>query len=292
MPIPDAAKSPALKLTRSTDDDYPSSLRELPQPPDTLWSIGRWELTAWSPIVAIVGTRDSTPYGERVTRELTQAFVREGALILSGMARGIDAVAHRTALAEGAPTIAVLGTGVDLSYPVGHRALHEEIGRSGLLISEYEPGTRAFKGSFVRRNRIIAALAKATIVVEAGHDSGALTTANFATDLGRTVAAVPGQIDAPQSVGANRLIRDNALIIGDVADALALVGLTRPIRRPREFDDPDVTAVYSALGDGPLDVDRLCARSGLPAQRCLTAVTELELRGAIECLLTGAIQRR
>jgi DNA processing protein len=208
------------------------------------------------------------------------------------MARGIDATAHRTVLEEHGSTVAVLGTGIDVPYPVGHRALHDRIGREGLLIAELPPGTRAFPGCFPRRNRIIAALASVTIVVEAGIDSGALNTADQALQLGRTVAAVPGPIDAPQSEGANRLVRDGAVVIASVADAVALAGLTPPVRIPREFADPDVAAVWAALGAGPLDSDALCAMSNLPAQRCLAAVTDLEVQGAIECTLTGVIRRR
>jgi DNA processing protein len=274
------------------DAGYPPPLIDLPGAPDELWTLGRLELAAARPIVAVVGTRDSTPYGERITRELTRALVRAGACIVSGMARGIDATAHRVALEQGGPTIAVLGTGIDVPYPVGHRALHDRISRQGLVLSEFPPGTRAFKGCFPRRNRIIAGLASATIVVEAGVKSGALNTADHADRLGRALAAVPGPIDAPQSIGSNRLLRDGAIVIAEVADALALVGLTPPARAPRVFDDGDAAAVWEALARGPLDSDTLCTRSGLPAQRCLAAVTALELQGAIECSLTGTIARR
>jgi DNA processing protein len=178
-------------------------------------------------------------------------------------------------------------------YPVGHRTLHEVIGRRGLVLAEFPPGTRAFRGCFPRRNRIIAALAKVIIVVEAGVKSGALNTALQADALGRTIAAVPGPIDVAQAQGSNGLLRDGgAVMISDVADALALVGLTPPVRLPRSVDDPDASAVWSALADGPLDSDALCAKSRLPAQRCMAAVTQLELLGAVECALTGLVQRR
>jgi DNA processing protein len=166
------------------------------------------------------------------------------------------------------------------------------IGRRGLVLAEFPPGTRAFRGCFPRRNRLIAALASVTIVVEAGVKSGALNTAGFALQLGRTLAAVPGPIDAPQSQGANGLLRDGAVVIADVADALALVGLTPAVSASHVFADPDTTAVWAALSDGPLDSDALCAKSGLPAQRCMAAITELELQGAVECSLTGLIHRR
>jgi DNA processing protein len=283
---------PATRVVESSDADYPASLRDLGHPPTRLWARGRWELAATAPIVSIVGTRAATPYGERVTREIALALACGGACTVSGMARGIDATAHRAALAESGSTVAVLGTGIDVPYPVGHRTLHDAIGRRGLLIAELPPGTRAFPGCFPRRNRIIAALASVTIVVEAGISSGALNTAEQALDLGRTVGAVPGPIDAPQSEGSNQLIRDGATIIASVADALALVGLTPPVRVPREFADADVAAVWAALAGGPVDSDGLCALSSLPAQRCLAALTTLELQGAVECSLTGVIRRR
>jgi DNA processing protein len=289
---PDVAAPPELRVIKATDADYAPSLRDLRDPPSQLWALGRWDLAGASPIVAIVGTRDATAYGERVARELARALARGGACVVSGMARGIDATAHRTVLEESGSTIAVLGTGIDVPYPVGHRTLHNVIARRGLLIAEFPPGTRAFRGCFPRRNRIIAALASVTIVVEAGVQSGALNTAEHALQLGRTLGAVPGPIDAPQSEGSNGLLRDGAIVIASVADAMALVGLTPPVRVPREFADADVAAVWAALAGGPLDSDALCATSRLPAQRCMAAVTELEVQGAVECSLTGMIRRR
>jgi DNA processing protein len=284
--------APELRIVRATDADYPAPLRHLSDPPSQLWALGRWELAGAVPIVAIVGTRTATPYGERIARELARALARGGACVVSGMARGIDATAHRATLDETGSTVAVLGTGIDVPYPVGHRALHDVIARRGLLLAELPPGTRAFRGCFPRRNRIIAALASVTIVVEAGVKSGALNTAEQALQLGRTVGAVPGPIDALQSEGSNGLLRDGAAVITSIDDALALVGLTPAVRVPREFPDADVGAVWKALGAGPLDTDALCTTSGLPAQRCMAAVTQLELEGAIDCTLTGVIRRR
>ena len=274
------------------DDGYPPALLDLSSPPRVLWAIGDLRMLE-QPVVAIVGTRKATAYGERVTREIAGSLARAGACIVSGMARGIDGTAHLAALDAGGRTVAVLGTGVDIAYPARHRPLHARIRGRGLLLSEEAPGAHAGPGSFPKRNRLIAALASITIVVEAGDPSGAGITANLALELGRTVAAVPGPIDAPQSRGTNVLIRDGAIAITDVADALQLAGLTPPIRRP----DPEIStaaehAVWTALGDGALDVDTLAARSGLPARDCLAAVTTLELSGAIECALTGEIRRR
>jgi DNA processing protein len=280
------------RVVQRDDSDYPLQLRDLPHPPACLWTVGRLELAAGRPIVAIVGTRNSTPYGERVTRELARALARAGACIVSGMARGIDATAHRAALDEGGDTIAVLGTGIDVPYPVGHRVLHRTIGERGLLVAEFPPGTRAFRGCFPRRNRIIAALASVTIVVEAPRGSGALNTAEQVLELGRTLGVVPGPVDAPQSEGSNRLFREAGHPILEPADALSLVGLTSASRVDRAFSDPDMVAVWDVLGRGAVDCDALCALSRLPAQRCLAAVTELELAGAVECSLTGVIRRR
>jgi DNA processing protein len=270
---------------------YPGSLNDLGKPPP-LWVIGSPELLLHPAIVAVVGTRRSTAYGERVTRELVRALARAGACIVSGMARGIDCVAHRTALDEGAPTIAVLGTGVDVPYPVGHRALHREIGAKGLLVSEAEPGSRAAPGCFPRRNRIIAALAQATLVVEAGFRSGALLTARNALDLGRPLAAVPGPIDVPQCAGSNELLRDGAVVIATPADMTALVGLTAPLRRPDASLSGPPAAVWKMLAEGPLDMDSLSARTGVPAAECMAAVSALEIDGHVECTLTGLVQRR
>ncbi|OYV68635.1 MAG: hypothetical protein B7Z72_08060, partial [Gemmatimonadetes bacterium 21-71-4] len=160
------------------------------------------------------------------------------------------------------------------------------------LLSEYPPGERANGGSFPRRNRVIAALAGLTVVVEAGRRSGALITANCADNLNRAVGAVPGPIDQPQSEGTNLLIRDGAHAITSVEDALALLGLTRPIRRPSVVPGGDETRVWDALADGEVALDALCARAGLPADRCLAAVTALEVGGSVECAITGQVRRR
>jgi DNA processing protein len=273
--------------------EYPEKLRDLPDPPPVLFAIGDLEILA-APCVAIVGTRRATTYGERITTELSVALARAGATVVSGMARGIDGVAHRAALKAGGATAAVLGTGVDVAYPVAHRALHAEICARGLVLSEELPGDRASGGSFPKRNRIIAALAKATIVVEAPHRSGALITARHALELDRGVAAVPGPIDVPQSAGANALIRDGAIMIADVADALALVGVSAPSARERSraISDGAQRAIWEALESPAPDLDALASRASLPARECLAALTALEITGAIECALTGEIRRR
>ncbi|HEY7878282.1 MAG TPA: DNA-processing protein DprA, partial [Gemmatimonadaceae bacterium] len=212
--------------------------------------------------------------------------------IVSGLARGIDAAAHRAALSATGTTVAVLGTGVDIAYPSAHRALHADIASKGLLLSEELPGERANGGSFPKRNRIIAALAQLTIITEAPVRSGALITAQYALDLGRDVAVVPGPIDAPQSAGSNALFGQGAQVITNVDDALGLIKAA-PTKRPEPaFQTPAEHAVWEALRHGPADIDLLAVRSELPARECLAAVTTLEMAGLIACALTGEIQRR
>ena len=178
--------------------------------------------------------------------------MKAGLTVVSGLARGVDAAAHRAAMEAGGTTLAVNGPGVDVAYPVSHRALHEAIQERGAVLSEMEPGTKAFPGCFPRRNRIIAALAKVTVVVEAGFRSGAINTASQALELGRIVAAVPGPIDDPRSAGANLLIRDGALVITDVDDLLMACGLSTSTSDNRVGREGSVSG---PAGSGLADLD-------------------------------------
>src|SRR5256714_3886996 len=272
--------------------DYPRELLNLPQQPEQLYAIGRSSALA-KPRVAIVGTRNCTGYGERAARTLTRALVRAGVSVISGMARGIDAAAHRTALEEGGNTVAILGTGVDVAYPVGHRELHRTIGKRGLVLSENPPGAKAARGCFPKRNRIIAALAPVTIVVEAGFRSGALNTASQALELNQTVAAVPGPIDTDQSRGSNQLIRDGAILIASTDDALALLGVSAPkvVAPPPLLPDSE-QKVWDAIVGGFVQSDLLPAATSLTLAECLGAITSLEIMGLVECSLAGEIRRR
>lgn len=272
---------------------YPIELLDLAYPPAELYAIGS-EAALTKPRVAIVGTRNSTAYGERITRSLTRSLVRAGVSVVSGMARGIDGIAHRTAIEDGGRTVAVLGTGIDVPYPVGHRALHHAISEHGLVLSENPPGMIARKGAFPKRNRIIAALAPVTIVVEAGFRSGALNTASQALELGRVVAAVPGPIDSEQSRGSNQLLRDGAVLIAAPDDALALLGISPPSElRPAIPALPETEQkVWDAIANGFTDIDSLPATTGQSIAECLAAVTSLEILGLVECSLAGEIRRR
>lgn len=280
-----------ISTTEKGSDTYPGQLLDLALPPDRLFSLGDWRHLD-RPLIAIVGTRNPTHYGIRTARSIASALSRAGVTIVSGMARGIDATVHRAALEHPASTIAVLGTGIDVPYPASHRELHRTIATSGLVISENASGAPAHKGAFPRRNRIIAGLASATIVIEAGHRSGALNTAAHALDAGRPVAAVPGEIDSPQSAGSNQLIRDGALVIASVEDAFALAGVSAPERlEPIDVSGTDAS-VWSALGGGCLTMDALAVASRVSTRECLAAVTSLELRGLVECMISGEVRRR
>lgn len=270
---------------------YPVELAELPNPPRSISVIGDSKLLEM-PRVAIVGTRTPTQYGIRIARALATQMAGAGICVVSGMARGIDSAAHWGSLEAGGKTIGVLGTSVDVPYPATNRPLYNRLAEDGLLLSEFADGRPAFKGCFPRRNRIIAGLSKVTIVVEAGHKSGALNTATHALDLGRTVAAVPGNIDCPQAAGSNELLRDGAHLITSVADALMLMGAD-PQPRVRDAQLSGVEEkVYAALGSEGKDVDSITALTRLPVRECMQAVATLEILGLVECLLTGEIVRR
>ncbi|MEO8333840.1 MAG: DNA-processing protein DprA [bacterium] len=277
-------------MLRKIDPRYPAKLLELERPPEPLWARGNLAVLD-RPTVAIVGTRRATAYAERVTRALARSLARAGACVVSGLARGVDAAAHNGALDVDGATCAVLGTGLDVVYPAAHASLQAEIASRGLLLSELEPTNAAHRGSFPNRNRIIAAVASVTIVVEAGVKSGALITSSRAFELGRTVAALPGPIDVPQSLGSNELLRDGAQVIASFADALSLLGLTSAIKLGDIPEGSGERRLWNALEDGSADLDTLATRTGLPAHEAMAAVAGLEIRGLIECALTGEIRR-
>ena len=273
--------------------EFPEALRDLQSVPLYLWVMGNLSVLTDRLTIAIVGTRTFTGYGERVTRSVANAFARNGVTVVSGMARGIDSVAHVAAMEAGGKTVAVLGTGVDVPYPVSHRSLHRRIVANGAVISESAPGTRAGPGCFPKRNRLIAALGNATIVVEAGVKSGALDTAGKAEGINRKVGATPGPIDSPASLGANLLLRDGgAHVIATIEDALSLVGISEPGKAVVNFDNPTEQVIWKALERPAANFDVLTARTGLPARLCLETVTALELRGVVDCAITGEVRRR
>ncbi len=253
-------------------DGYPPRLGELRVPPAVLFVLGRLELLA-ADCAAVVGSRRATAYGRRVARRIGRALTEHGRCVVSGLALGIDAEAHRGALPG--PTVAVLGSGVDVPAPASNADLYEQIVRTGAVVSEYEPGTQAAPAHFPARNRIIAALCADIVIVEASSRSGALITAEIALDLGRDIHAVPGPIDRPTSRGANQLLADGAEIVLD-----ASLGGAADSSRPLP-PEPELRAVLAALPATPVTLDELAHLVDEPVDSVAASATVLELRGLL-----------
>jgi DNA processing protein len=282
------------------DREFPPLLAEIAEPPAALFVWG--DVTILSrPAAAIVGSRDHTPYGATAA-SLLAGGVSRAAVVVSGMARGLDAIAHAASLEAGGTTVGVLGNGFGVVYPAANRALYERVSREGCLVTELPPGERPRVSTFPRRNRIIAGLAGVTVVVEAAVNSGALITADCALEQGRSVLAVPGPITSPTSAGCNKLIQQGAKPALSVADILEELGLSstehseiisgRPTPGPRPGVSPipnppqDLTPLQRTLWDSlahqPTHVDALVAGAGQDVGQVLTALTELELRGLVD----------
>jgi DNA processing protein len=263
------------------DPRFPAQLLEIAEPPAALFALGRIELVQ-APAVAIVGSRDHSSYGAEVCRAIAAGAAEAGIVVVSGMARGLDAVAHRAALDVSGATIGVLGNGLGIVYPLANRGLYDAVVKRGLLLTEFPPGERPSPGSFPRRNRLIAGLARATVVVEAAVGSGALITAAAALDQGRDVLAVPGPITNARSHGTNRLIRDGAKPLLELADLLELYPeVTR--RAPRLEADPDSPRgrLLTRLADGAYQVDDLAQRLGWRTGELLGLLGALEVEGLV-----------
>jgi DNA processing protein len=287
--VMERAAALSVQLLIQGEPAYPEVLLDLPHPPSLLHALGSVDLLQRRR-VGIVGTRHASASGERIAHEMAGALARAGVVVVSGMALGIDAAAHRGALDAGAGTIAVLGGGVDLPYPPSHRALHQRIARDGLVLSEAPLSTRPVLGAFPRRNRIIAALSEMLIVIEAGARSGALITARIALELGRTVAAVPGPIDSPRHAGSNTLLSAGASFIGSVDEVLSLAELESAAhastsaeeKNGREpWDDPAHAAILGAIRSGASDMEDLARSTSLSPREFATALSTLELTGRL-----------
>jgi DNA processing protein len=268
------------------DPDYPSLLRELPDGPPVLYVKGTLaDADQWA--VAFVGTRRATVYGRDVTYHLVASLVDAGITIVSGLALGIDAAAHKAALDAGGRTIAVLGCGIDTVYPPEHRTLADAITHSGALITEFPPGTPPEAKNFPVRNRLISGMALGVVVVEAPENSGALLTADHAIEQGRDVFAVPGNVTARSSVGANRLIQNGAKLVISADDILDELNLTRSTVETRTQlreiapSDPTEASLARCLSDEPLHIDDLCQLSGLPITQVSSTLALMELKGLV-----------
>jgi DNA processing protein len=271
-----------VRLVSWRHDNYPAPLRHLPQPPLVLGVLGRWPVPAQA--LAVVGSRAATAYGRQSTLRLAAAATRAGFAIVSGLARGIDRAALEAALDGDGWPVAVLGCGLDVVYPPEHAELQRTIVARGTLVSEFPLGQQPDRYAFPRRNRVLAALARAVLVVEAGERSGALITADHALDLGLDVLAVPGPIDSDASQGTNRLIFDGAQPVLDEAGLLQLLGARGAASAgvaaaPPAVDDPQ--RLLAALGRRALSLDELVEGARLDAGRARAGLIALELEGRV-----------
>ncbi|MEA2641499.1 MAG: processing protein [Chloroflexota bacterium] len=267
------------------DPRYPARLAEIYDPPPVLYVRGELDPPNTAAI-AVVGTRRATSYGKLAAERLSSDLAREGVTIVSGLALGVDAAAHRAAVDAGGRTYAVLGNGLDRVYPSQNARLAEQVAAHGALVTEFPIGTKPDAVNFPRRNRVIAGIASGTLVVEAGDRSGALITAAFAAEQGRDVMAVPGSIFSPMSAGTNALIRDGATPVTEAKDVLAEL---QPTRIPRQLavadilplDDTERT-LLDVLGPEPIHIDEIARAASLPMSLVSSALAMLELKGAVQ----------
>ncbi|TML51129.1 MAG: DNA-protecting protein DprA [Actinobacteria bacterium] len=265
------------KLRRA---EFPELLRQIHDPPRALFLRGAGDVNLLArPAVAIVGARACSPYGAQVARMLGRELAAAGLVVVSGLARGVDGEAHRGALEAEGLTVAVLGCGIDRDYPAAHAELGRRIRERGLIVSEYEPGVEPAPWRFPARNRIIAGLAAATVIVEARERSGALITADFALEDGREVFAVPGEITGSLATGTNRLLRQGATPLTSAEDVLELFGLAASQRRQAPSVGANAGAVLGQLAEGAATADELARATGLEPGPLAAALAELELVG-------------
>ncbi|HET7314571.1 DNA-processing protein DprA, partial [Salinisphaera sp.] len=289
------------------DAAYPAALAELDPPPPWLYALGDTDLLDY-PAIAVVGSRNPSHAGREAAHEFGRALAAAGLVVVSGLARGIDAAAHEGALDADGLTIAVTGTGLDRVYPAAHKALAERIAERGLLLSEFALGTQPARGNFPRRNRVIAGLCAATLVVEAARASGSLITARMAGAANREVFALPGSIHNPLARGCHQLIREGAKLVETTDHILEeIAGSIGGYRRetsaatatgepaaPVDSDDnsdDEAERLLAALGHDPARIDDLVARTGWPADAVSSTLLILELEGRVRAVAGGAYVR-
>ncbi len=284
-----------INITCWADDSYPALLREVPAPPPLLYYRGQLIETD-STAVAIVGTRKVTAYGREMTYRIAYDLAKAGVTIVSGLALGVDGVAHRAALEAGGRTIAVLGSGVDVIYPGKHRDLARKIEQQGAVLTEYPLGTQPDRFNFPPRNRIISGLSRGVVVIEAPERSGALITVDFAAEQGRDAFAIPGPVHAPASAGCNRILREGATLVRSAEDILEDLHI-----RPLNHDDPEIGHVnlssderrlLSVLTSEPQHIDDIAARLGKTVHDVSGELMMLELQGSVHSGGSGYYSRR
>jgi DNA processing protein len=286
-------EDPANCVVTLADRHYPPRLLQIPDPPPLLYVKGRAELLS-RPSLAIVGSRNATPQGMANAEAFAKLLSDAGLTIVSGLALGADAAAHRGGLAGASSSVAVLGTGADIIYPARNRALAHELAERGALVSEFPLATRALAGNFPRRNRLISGLALGCLVVEAAADSGSLITARLAGEQGREVFAIPGSIHSPLAKGCHRLIKQGAKLVESARDILEELQIPAPAPSqpaPEVATDALTRRVLDAIGDAACDPDTLAARCRLQPGALAALLTWLELAGHVAVLPGGLIQR-
>ncbi len=284
---------PANDIVTLADTRYPRQLLQIPDPPPLLHVKGRVELLS-RPALAIVGSRNATAQGMANAEAFARSLSDAGLTIVSGLALGVDAAAHRGGLAGSASSVAVLGTGADIVYPARNRALAHELAAGGALVSEFPLGMKPLAGNFPRRNRVISGLALGCLVVEAAADSGSLITARLAAEQGREVFAIPGSIHSPLAKGSHALIQQGAKLVEsarDILEELRMGAPSAPAPVPAMVTDPRARRLLDALGQEPCDRDTLVARSALPVAEIGALLTQLELDGLVATLPGGLVQR-
>lgn len=277
-----------IQITIPEADDYPVLLKEIQNPPPLLYYAGKLPASN-EKLLSIVGTRRVTQWGRNTTREMAGFLTVHGVGVVSGLARGVDGIAHQTVLDYSGKTYGVLGCGIDHIYPPEHRDLARKMAHSGAVISEYPPGTPPDKSNFPQRNRIISGMSSGCLVIEAGERSGSLITARFAAEQGREVFVIPGNYGSVQSKGANSLIRSGAQIIVDKEELLdflqtwqAVMPEKQPLPMQMSFASPEDQKILQAIESEPLHVNEISRVTGIPIPRIASQVILLELQGFIQ----------
>lgn len=273
------------------DSRYPSSLKQIYDPPPLLYVAGKVELLA-APSLAVVGSRNATAQGVANAEAFAEVLSNAGLCIVSGLALGIDAAAHRGALKGAAGTIAIIGTGIDRVYPARNRDLAHQIAEKGAIVSDFPLGTPALAGNFPRRNRIISGLALGCLVVEAATSSGSLITARLAAEHGREVFSIPGSIHSPLARGCHRLIKEGAKLVESADDVMDELGWkSSPIVGAASQEAHEHDGLLAHIGYDPQSLESIIQTTQLPTEQVLAALFELELAGLVESLPGGRYQR-
>ncbi|MGI6373167.1 MAG: DNA-processing protein DprA [Caldicoprobacterales bacterium] len=282
--IYETTNSADYRIVTLLDEEYPDLLKQIFDPPPVLYCKGM-SLKDINPSVAIVGSRRSTGYGRQMAEKFGFQLAEAGVTVVSGLARGIDAMSHHGALKAGGKTVGVLGCGIDRVYPPENRKLYSTMEEEGAIVSEYPPGTSPLAGNFPARNRIISGLASGVLVIEAGLKSGALITVDFALEQGRDVYALPGNINVPQSAGTNKILKEGAKLVTDVQDILEDLGISQEdpgnASEPLQLDFFE-TQVYNALQEGERHLEELAKDTKIEIHKLNAVLTMLEVKGIVK----------